>query len=173
MKVLTKLALLTATAALGAAPALAVGPPTGTPIPTNTGTAHMPTSPGSQGAAHAGGQGSSSTTTTTSTPGPSASLPAKAKAYGKYCQGESKQHVAGTPGTPFSKCVTDMAKLAKASAPTPATGSPTTSTSTSATNPTTACKNESKKHVAGQHGTPFSLCVSGAAKLLKAESSSS
>jgi hypothetical protein len=33
------------------------------------------------------------------------------------------------------------------------------------TNPTTACKNESKKHVAGQKGTPYSLCVSGAAKL--------
>src|SRR5438105_13158764 len=49
--------------------------------------------------------GTSSTTTTTS---PSSN----AKAYGRLCQGESKQHVAGTPGTPFSKCVTDMAKLA-------------------------------------------------------------
>jgi hypothetical protein len=81
------------------------------------------------------------------TPGPNASPNAKAKAYGKYCQGESKKHVAGTPGTPFSKCVTDMAKAAHG------------------TNPTTACKNESKKHVAGTRGTPYSLCVSGAAKL--------
>jgi hypothetical protein len=81
------------------------------------------------------------------TPGPNASLPTKAKAYGKYCQGESKKHVAGTPGTPFSKCVTDMAKAAHG------------------TNPTTACKNESKKHVKGEKGTPYSRCVSGAAKL--------
>jgi hypothetical protein len=75
----------------------------------------------------------------------------KAKAYGKFCQGESKTHVAGTPGTPFSKCVTDMAKLANGSA----------------TNPSKACKDESKKHVAGEPGTPYSVCVSGAKKLLK------
>jgi hypothetical protein len=74
-----------------------------------------------------------------------------AKAYGKFCQGESKKHVAGTPGTPFSKCVTDMAKLANGSA----------------TNPAKACAGESKKHVAGQRGTPYSVCVSGAKKLLK------
>jgi hypothetical protein len=77
--------------------------------------------------------------------------PSKAKAYGKFCQGESKQHVAGTPGTPFSKCVTDMAKVANGSV----------------TNPAKACANESKKHVAGQRGTPYSVCVSGAKKLLK------
>jgi hypothetical protein len=34
-------------------------------------------------------------------------------------------------------------------------------------NPRTACKNESKTHVAGTPGTPFSICVSGGAKLLK------
>jgi len=34
-------------------------------------------------------------------------------------------------------------------------------------NPRTAYKDESKKHVAHHPGTPFSLCVSGAAKLLK------
>jgi hypothetical protein len=83
------------------------------------------------------------------TPGPGANLPAKAKAYGVYCKDQSKTHVAGTPGTAFSKCVTDMAKLA--------TGS--------TSSPTTACANLSKKRVAGQHGTPFSLCVAGAAKL--------
>src|SRR5438270_11489097 len=47
-----------------------------------------------------------------STPGPGASPGAKAKAYGKFCQGESKTHVQGQKGTPFSTCVTDMAKLA-------------------------------------------------------------
>lgn len=75
----------------------------------------------------------------------------KAKAYGKFCQGESKKHVAGTPGTPFSKCVTDMAKLANGSTK----------------NPHQACRDESKQHVAGQRGTPYSVCVSGAKKLLR------
>jgi hypothetical protein len=152
MKVHSKVAILTATMALGAAPALALaaspdnhptgrpstvpaGPPATTPVgpPSNQGTANKP-----------------------STPGPNASLPAKAKAYGKECQGESKTHIAGTPGTPFSKCVTDMAKLANGST----------------SNPRTACKDESKQHVAGQHGTPFSQCVSAAAKLLKDQSHS-
>jgi hypothetical protein len=132
MKIHTKFATVVAALALGAVPALALaqGQPSGTPSgpPTNQGTAHKP-----------------------STPGPSATLPAKAKAYGKYCQTESKKHVAGQHGTPFSLCVTAMAKLA--------TGS--------SNNPRTACKAESKKHVAGQHGTPFSQCVSGGAKLLK------
>jgi hypothetical protein len=144
MRIHTKIAMVTATLALSAAPALAMGPPSGTPIPTNSGTSHMPTNPGSQGTSHK-----------PSNPGPNASLPAKAKAYGKYCQNESKKHVAGTPGTPFSKCVTDMAKLAHGSAK----------------NPTTACKDESKTHVAGQKGTPFSQCVSAGAKLLKDQNS--
>jgi hypothetical protein len=84
-------------------------------------------------------------------------LPTKAKACGKFCQGESKQHVAGPRGTPFSKCGTDMAKLVNGLAK----------------NPRTACKDESKKHVTGQSGTPFSLCVSGGAKLLKNQAASS
>jgi hypothetical protein len=112
----------------------------------NPGSAHKPASTPTG----SGNQG------TSDPPGPHASLPAKAKAYGVYCRGQSKKHVAGTAGTPFSKCVTDMAKLA--------TGS--------AHNPSSACKNESKKHVAGEKGTPFSRCVSGAAKLLKNQSGS-
>jgi hypothetical protein len=47
----------------------------------------------------------------TAAPGPKASLPAKAKAYGFYCRGESKKHVAGQKGTPYSKCVVAAAKL--------------------------------------------------------------
>ena len=35
----------------------------------------------------------------------------QAKAYGKYCQGESKKHVAGETGTAFSRCVKAAAKL--------------------------------------------------------------
>jgi hypothetical protein len=84
-------------------------------------------------------------------PGPKASLPAKAKAYGFYCRGESKRHVAGQKGTPFSLCVTAMAKLA--------TGK--------TENPARACKDESHKHVAGQKGTPFSQCVRAAARMQK------
>jgi hypothetical protein len=83
------------------------------------------------------------------TPRPKASVPAKAKAYGFYCRGESKKHVAGQHGTPFSKCVTAMAKLA-----TGKTG-----------NPARACRAESHKHVAGQRGTPFSRCVRAAARM--------
>jgi hypothetical protein len=84
-----------------------------------------------------------------STSGPQATPPAKAKAYGVLCNKESKRHVAGQQGTPFSQCVTAMAKLA----------------SGQTSNPAKACSKESKKHVAGQHGTPFSQCVSAAAKL--------
>ena len=145
MRVPVKLAVFGATMALGVAPALASGPPSGT-VPTNSGTSHMPSNPGSQGRSHK-----------PSNPGPNASLPAKAKAYGKNCQGQSKQHVAGTPGTAFSKCVTDMAKLAHGQSK----------------SPQAACSNESKKPVSGQSGTPFSLCVSGGAKLLRQQHSGS
>ena len=92
-----------------------------------------------------------------STPGPKASLPAKAKAYGVYCKSESKKHVEGQKGTPFSQCVTAMAKIA--------TGQTSSARA--------ACKGESKKHVSGQKGTPFSQCVSAAAKLKADEASDS
>jgi hypothetical protein len=131
MKVHAKLPMLIATIALGITPALAVAaaPAAHTKSPHgNHGVGHKPTSPG-----------------------PGASRAAKAKAYGKYCRGESKTHVAGTRGTPFSKCVTDMAKLAHGSTK----------------SPRIACKDESKKHVAHTAGTPFSRCVSGGRKLLK------
>jgi hypothetical protein len=80
--------------------------------------------------------------------GPTAGAETKAKAYGKHCQGQSKKHVAGQKGTPFSQCVTALAKVATGKA-----------------NPTKACKTLSKKHVAGQKGTPYSRCVVAAAKL--------
>ena len=85
------------------------------------------------------------------TPGPRASLPEKAKAYGVYCRDQSKKHVAGEPSTPFSQCVTAMAKAANNEQLTPRK----------------ACQGMSKKHVKGQKGTPFSRCVVGAAKLRK------
>jgi hypothetical protein len=90
------------------------------------------------------------------TPGPKASLPEKAKAYGVYCRGFSKKHVKGQQGTPFSQCVTAMAKAA-------------TSQKTTAK---AACKGFSKEHVAGAKGTPFSRCVVAAAKVKKELSTS-
>jgi hypothetical protein len=67
------------------------------------------------------------------------------------CQNQSKTHVEGQTGTPFSQCVTAMAKLA----------------SGTTTSPTVACTTLSKKHVEGQNGTPFSRCIAAGAKLLK------
>jgi hypothetical protein len=137
----TKLATAVGILALSATPALAA--PGNTHVPDNQGTAHMPDStgtgntPSNQGTAHK-----------PSTPGPQASPNAKAKAYGKFCQGESKKHVAGTPGTPFSKCVTAMAKVAHQQA-----------------SAKSACKTESRKKAAGADRSAFSICVSGAAKL--------
>ena len=78
--------------------------------------------------------------------------PSQAKAYGKHCQGQSKKHVKGQQGTPFSQCVKAMAKVA----------------SGKAKSAKAACKGLSKKHAKGKKGTPFSRCVKAARKL-KAE----
>jgi hypothetical protein len=140
-----------------AAPAFAADPPAGTPDkdnnpgavhkpdstpPSNDGTDHKPdsTSPSSDGSEHK-----------PATPGPKAGLPAKAKAYGRYCKDESKKHVEGEKGTPFSQCVTAMAKLA----------------SGKTSSPRKACSELSKKHTADEKGTPCSRCVSNGAKLLR------
>ena len=131
MKFQTKLAAVAGALALSATPALAAG------IPENSGTSHVPENPG--------------TSHIPATPGPHAPLPMQAAAYGTYCKAESKKHVDGVKGTPFSLCVTAMAKLANGVV----------------NNPQTACKAESKEHVEGARGTPFSLCVSAGAKLIK------
>jgi hypothetical protein len=137
MRITTLIATTTCGLALLVGPSLAAGdPPPGSP---------------SGDHAQAGNQPAVTQTPAAETPpGPSASADTKAKAYGKNCQGQSKKHVAGQKGTPFSQCVTAMAKVA-----------------TSKTNPTTACNTLSKKHVAGQKGTPYSRCVVAAAKLQK------
>lgn len=96
----------------------------------------------------------------TQPPPPSASPQEKAKAYGRLCQGQSKKHVAGQKGTPFSQCVTAMAKAAhdnKTEDPKKAARK--------------ACKGLSKKHVKGQKGTPYSQCIRAAAKLDKDQAS--
>ena len=133
LKTISLFAVFAAMVAVAVTPALAVGPPSDTP-PDNQGTAHKP-----------------------ATPGPSAGLPAKAKAYGRFCKDESKKRsdaAEGTKGTPFSQCVTAMAKLANGQS----------------SSPRAACKDESKKRsdaAEGTKGTPFSQCVSGGAKLLR------
>jgi hypothetical protein len=90
-------------------------------------------------------------TTGSYTEQPPASPPPQAKAYGFYCQGESKKHVDGQKGTPFSQCVHAMRQLANGRADTPRQ----------------ACRDLSKKHVKGQKRTPFAACVVGAAQLQK------
>ena len=129
MKLRMKIAMVLGALALAVAPAMALATQS-----TNPGQDHGP-----------------QYTPAPETPGPGASLPEKAKAYGVYCQGQSKKHVAGTPGTPFSQCVTAMAKAAN----------------DDRTTAREACKGMSKKHVKGEKGTPFSRCVTAAAKLKK------
>jgi hypothetical protein len=139
MKTISSVAALVALLALAALPAFAV-PPTDNP-----GASHWPTEtpPANRGTEHK-----------PATPGPTADLPAKAKAYGRHCQDQSKKRsdaAEGTKGTPFSQCVTAMAKLAKGTTD----------------SPREACKGLSKKHTKGEKGTPYSRCVVAGAKLLK------
>jgi hypothetical protein len=99
--------VLVAGLALAGTPAFAAGPPSDTPNrDDNPGVEHRPseTPPANQGTEHK-----------PATPGPKADLPAKAKAYGRYCKDQSKKRsdaAEGTKGTPFSQCVTAMARLA-------------------------------------------------------------
>jgi hypothetical protein len=136
MKLRTKVAAALAALALAAVPATVVANPP-------TGQGH--------GNGHGNGPEYNPAPEKPETPGPGASQPEKAKAYGVYCKGQSKKHVASEKGTPFSQCVTAMAKAAN-NAKLP---------------PGKACKGMSRKRVKGQKGTPFSQCVNGVAKLRK------
>ena len=121
MSLLRTIAAIATAALLAVAPAaFAVGKP---PQPGNGHTTGTP---------HSGAN----------TPGPDAPAGAKAKAYGRLCRGESHKHVAGEKGTPFSRCVTAMAKAANGAA-----------------SPAIACAGLSRRHAAGEHGTPHSRCV--------------
>ena len=136
MKLQMKVATVLGALALAIVPAIAL--------------ASQPTNPG-QGNGHSNGPNYTPETPAPKTPGPNAPLPEKEKAYGNYCKGQSKKHVAGQKGTPFSQCVTAMAKAAN----------------DENLSPGQACKGMSKKHVKGEKGTPFSRCVKAAAKLRK------
>lgn len=87
------------------------------------------------------------------TPGPKDGLPAQAKAYGRYCKDESKEHVKGEQGTAFSRCVKNLAQAATQENKAPGQ----------------ICKGESKKHVKGEKGTAFSRCVKDVVALRKQE----
>src|SRR4029453_17293280 len=67
-----------------------------------------PTDPGNSAQAHA----DRPATAHAAPPGPEAPSATKAKAYGRLCREKSKKHRPGQKGTPFSRCVTAMAKLA-------------------------------------------------------------
>jgi len=136
MKLQLKITTVLGALALATAPAMAL--------------ASQPTNPG-QGNGHSNGPQYTPGAPAPETPGPGASLPDKAKAYGVYCQDQSKKHVAGEKGTPFSQCVTAMAKAANDQKVAPGK----------------ACKGMSHKHVKGEKGTPHSRCVNAAAKLRK------
>jgi hypothetical protein len=82
---------------------------------------------------------------------PPKGTPPKGKAYGYYCQGQSKKHVKGEKGTAFSRCVKAMARANR----------------NGNLHPKKACKALSKKHVKGKKGTPFSRCVKGVNKMRK------
>jgi hypothetical protein len=139
MKVMLKIALVAGVLALACGQAaLATGKPEGVP-------------PFGKGAAN--GKGPVYTPGGEPTPGPNAGLPEKAKAYGRYCQGESKKHVKGEKGTAFSRCVTNMAQAA--TQPSKAPGQ--------------VCQGESKKHVKGEKGTAFSRCVKAVNELRRQE----
>ena len=47
----------------------------------------------------------------------------KGKAYGYYCRGQSKKHVKGVKGTPFSNCVKGVNQLRREEAATVASSS--------------------------------------------------
>ena len=132
-------AVVTAAALATPSVALAVGPPT-TP-----GSGHKPAANTTQPrAGQHPGNGPHST------PDPAAPASTKAKAYGELCHKESKKHVKGSKGTPFSRCVTAMAKAASGEARTARA----------------ACAGLTHKHTKGKKGTPFSRCMAAASKLV-------
>jgi hypothetical protein len=82
-------------------------------------------------------------------PGPDASRASKAKAYGKYCKGESRRREDGQKGSDHARCLNAMARL----------GSGRTSS------PARACRGLSRKHERGERGTEYSRCVRAGRRL--------
>jgi hypothetical protein len=142
MRLLAKIALVTGVLALAIGPAaLAAGKPetTGKPEsvpPTEKGQANGPNYQPSE-------------------PGGQANPPSQAKAYGWACRGEARKRQEGDTekGTPFSRCVKQMAQAAHH--PNMAPGR--------------VCKEESRKHEKGEKGTAFSHCVKNVVQLRRQE----
>jgi hypothetical protein len=153
LKLHLKIALLVGVLALAAAPAAAPAAQPAEPgnghKPAEPGNGHKPAEPAG-GHEPGNGQGAAKPGN-----GPEYSpAPPTTKAFGYYCQVESKKHVAGTPGTPFSTCV-KAHKLAAAH--------PNMS-------PGRACKATTGKHIVkGEKGTPHSRCVHGVIEQRKKE----
>ena len=151
--IFTKVAGLAAAAALMAAPAWADAP------------SPNPGDDNSNAPAHSNRGGNPEF------PGPKAPKSEQRKAYGKYCQDQSKKRsdaAPGTKGTPFSQCVRAMAKMAKAEKE-KQDGSEDGDDGSSM-NPKKACHALSKKRrdaAPGTKGTPFSQCVHAANQLRK------
>lgn len=140
-----KIAILIGVLALVAAPTAALAT---RPAEPGNGNGNTPTEPGN------GHKPTEGTTGQGNGPSYSPESPPTTKAFGYYCQGESKKHVAGTPGTPFSACV----KAHEAAAAHPAMS------------PGRACKGLPGKHIVkGEKGTPHSRCVAGVIKQRKEE----
>jgi hypothetical protein len=131
MKLMVKIALVTGALALACGGAALAAQPEG--VPKGNGPVYTPADP--------------------PTPGPKDGLPSQAKAYGRYCKGESKKHVKGEQGTEFSRCVKNMAQAVKQDHKAPGQ----------------ICKGESKKHVKGEKGTAFSRCVKAVVQLRRDE----
>lgn len=109
MRTRLKIALLLGALALAAAPAMALATKPAEPGGGHgkSGAEHGQSGAehGQAGAGHGQSEGPAYHPAPPSPPGPGAGLPAKAKAYGRYCRGQSKKHVKGEKGTPFSRCV--------------------------------------------------------------------
>jgi hypothetical protein len=133
--------LITACASIGLlAPSAIADQPATSPKSPNAATPATPATPPSE-----------TTPTTPATPATPAEKPTngeRRQGYGVLCKGQSKKHVKGQKGTPFSQCVNALAKVDRGET----------------TSPKKACKALSKKHVKGQKGTPYSRCVVAAAK---------
>lgn len=88
------------------------------------------------------------TTPTTPTTPAKPTQAEKKQGYGVLCKKLSKKHVKGEKGTPFSQCVTAMAKVDKGQT----------------SSPKKACKALSKKRAEGQKRSPYQLCKKAAVK---------
>ena len=102
MRIMVKVAGAAAALALAAVPAWGAAPAS----TSNPGAAHRH-HPAASDNANRGGSDASE-------PGPHATFPSKAKAYGRYCRGQSHKRSdakPGTHGTPFSQCVRGAKKL--------------------------------------------------------------